>query len=204
MTLGHLWVQAATPATRRKRGRHCRFWLQLRGRGHGVSTRRPWILRWDPRPPPPRSRSWSRFCCALSLSLSLSLTQSVNHFCCWPTVNIQTSFHSFLLLLVHLKLESKWTQALEVAPIQSPNCADWHSKHLRVKWVCINGCPPPASSPNMSAWQHSLSYSLRCPLSRDVLFCFGMHNSCRISPSNRQGMSKLLFKTSRLSGRPRV
>ena len=38
---------------------------------------------------------------------------------CWPTVDIQTSFHSFLLLLVHLKLESKWTQGLKVAPIQS-------------------------------------------------------------------------------------
>ena len=59
---------------------------------------------------------------------------------CWLTVDIQTRFHSFLLLLVHLKLESKWTQGLEVAPIQSPNCADWHSKHLRVR---ISGCPPP-------------------------------------------------------------
>ena len=57
-----------------------------------------------------------------------------------PTVDIQTSFHSFLLLLVHLKLGSKWTQGLEVAPIQSPNCADWHSKDLRVR---ISGCPPP-------------------------------------------------------------
>ena len=59
---------------------------------------------------------------------------------CWHTIDIQTRFHSFLLLLVHLKLESKWTQGLEVAPIQSPNCADWHSKHLRVR---ISGCPPP-------------------------------------------------------------
>ena len=25
--------------------------------------------------------------------------------------------------------------------MQSPNCADWHSKHLR---VLISGCPPPA------------------------------------------------------------
>ena len=58
---------------------------------------------------------------------------------CWPTVDIQTSFHSFLLLLVHLKLESKWTQGLEFAPIQSPNCTDWHSKHLRVRISC---CPP--------------------------------------------------------------
>ena len=56
-----------------------------------------------------------------------------------PTVDIQTSFHSFLLLLVHLKLESKWTQGREVALIQSTNCADWHSKHLRVR---ISGCPP--------------------------------------------------------------
>ena len=59
---------------------------------------------------------------------------------CWPTVDIQTSFHSFLLLLVHLKLESKWTQGREVALIQSTNCADWHSKHLRVR---ISDCPPP-------------------------------------------------------------
>ena len=63
---------------------------------------------------------------------------------CWLTVDIQTSFHSFLLLLVHLKLESKWTQGLEVAPIQSPNCADWHPKHLRVR---ISGCPPPGYQP---------------------------------------------------------
>ena len=44
---------------------------------------------------------------------------------CWLTVDIQTSFHSFLLLLVHLKLESKWTQGLELAPIQSHNCAEF-------------------------------------------------------------------------------
>ena len=59
---------------------------------------------------------------------------------CWHTVEIQTSFHSFLLLLVHLKLESKWTQGREVAQIQSTNCADWHSKCLRAR---ISGCPPP-------------------------------------------------------------
>ena len=59
---------------------------------------------------------------------------------CWHAVDIQTSFHSFLLLLVQLKLESKWTQGREVALIQSTNCADWHSKHLRVR---ISGCPPP-------------------------------------------------------------
>ena len=58
---------------------------------------------------------------------------------CWLTVDIQTSFHSFLLLRVHLKVESKWTQVLEVALIQSSHCADWHSKHLRVR---ISGCPP--------------------------------------------------------------
>ena len=62
---------------------------------------------------------------------------------CWHTVDIQTSFHSFLLLLVHLKLESKWTQGREVAQIQSTNCADWHSKRLR---ACISGCPPPGSN----------------------------------------------------------
>ena len=42
---------------------------------------------------------------------------------CWISVDMHTSFHSFLLILVHLKLESKWTQGLEVGPIQSPNCA---------------------------------------------------------------------------------
>ena len=63
---------------------------------------------------------------------------------CSLTVDIQTSFHSFLLLLVHLKLESMWTQGLEVAPIQSPNCADWHSMHVRVR---ISGCPPPGFHP---------------------------------------------------------
>ena len=43
------------------------------------------------------------------------------------------------MLLVHLKLESKWTRGREVALIQSTNCADWHSKHLR---VFHSGCPP--------------------------------------------------------------
>ena len=45
------------------------------------------------------------------------------------TVDIQTSFHLIFVLL-----------DLEVALIQSPHCADWHSKHLSVR---ISRCPPP-------------------------------------------------------------
>ena len=57
----------------------------------------------------------------------------------WTQGREVASFHSFLLLLVHLKLESKWTQGREVALIQSTNCADCHSKHLR---VFHSGRPP--------------------------------------------------------------
>ena len=49
----------------------------------------------------------------------------------WHTVDIQTSFY-----LIFVILDS------EVAPIQFPNCADWHSKHLS---VCISRFPPPGT-----------------------------------------------------------
>ena len=73
------------------------------------------------------------------------------------------------MLLVYLKLESKWTQGREVAQIQSTNCAskwtlgrevaqiqstncaDWHSKRLRAR---ISGCPPLGLNLHPSAVGH--------------------------------------------------
>ena len=109
--------------------------------------------------------------------------RAVHNGSCWPTVlcsgghpNLgfhhrhsskadrarrQLAYCLYSVLLVHLKLESKWTQGREVAQIQSTNCASkwtqgrevaqiqstncayWHSKRLR---ACISGCPPPGSN----------------------------------------------------------
>ena len=46
----------------------------------------------------------------------------------WHTVDIQTSFY-----LIFVILDS------EVAPIQFPNCADWHSKHIYVVLTTLPG-----------------------------------------------------------------